>query len=148
MELTRIKVNENDYEIELIGQKVRVNGREIPLSFGDDNKIMLNGNWFRLDYTDDGEPSLMIVNGTSYLVSKKSQQSAAEIKQLVAPINGRILDILIKSGNQVERGQLLLVIEAMKMENQIKSPVTTNVLELKVQEGQTVKAGQVLVTFV
>jgi len=148
MELTRIKVNENDYEVELIGQKVRVNSREIPLVFGDDNKIMLNGNWFRLDYTDDGEPSLMIVNGISYLVSKKIHQSAEEIKQLVAPINGRILDILVKSGSQIEKGQLLLVIEAMKMENQIKSPVTTNILELKVQVGQTVKAGQVLVTFV
>src|SRR5262245_22075463 len=133
MELTRIKVNENDYEVELIGQKVRVNGREIPLAFGDENKIMLNGNWFRLDYTDDGEQSLMIVNGISYLISKKSQQSAAEIKQLVAPINGRILDILVKPGSQVEKGQLLLIIEAMKMENQIKSSVTTKVLELKVQ---------------
>jgi biotin carboxyl carrier protein len=88
----------------------------------------------------------MIVNGISYLVSK-SQQSAEEIKQLVAPISGRILDILVKSGSQVKKGQLLLVLEAMKMENQIKSPVTTNVLELKVQVGQTVKVGQVLVTF-
>jgi biotin carboxyl carrier protein len=146
MELTRVKINENSYDVELIGQKVRVNGREIPLVFGDENKIMLNGNWFRLDYTDDGDPSLMIVNGISYLVSK-GQQSTEEIKQLVAPISGRILDILVKSGSQVKKGQLLLVLEAMKMENQIKSPVTTNVLELKVQVGQTVKAGQVLVTF-
>jgi biotin carboxyl carrier protein len=146
MELTRIKVNENSYEVELIGQKVRVNGREIPLVFGDENKIMLNGNWFRLDYMEDGDPSLMIVNGISYLVSK-SQQSTEEINQLVAPISGRILDILVKSGSQVKKGQLLLVLEAMKMENQIKSPVTTNVVELKVQVGQTVKVGQVLVTF-
>lgn len=146
MELTRIKVNENHYEVELIGQKVRVNGSEIPLVFNDDNEIMLDGDWFRLDYTDNGDPSLMIVNGISYLVSK-SQQSAEEIKQLVAPISGRILDILVKSGSQVKKGQLLLVLEAMKMENQIKSPVTTNVLELKVQVGQTVKVGQVLVTF-
>lgn len=145
----KIKVNDNNYDIDMIGQIVRVDGREIPivLNESDDDEVIIDGEKFRLDYKEDGDPSLMIVNGMTYLVSK-NRESPESSKQLKAPLGGRVIDVLVDAGSDVRKGQVLLVIEAMKMENQIKSPTGAKIYEIKTEVGQSVKAGQVLVTFV
>jgi biotin carboxyl carrier protein len=57
---------------------------------------------------------------------------------------GKVVRLLVKSGDQVEVGQGLLVVEAMKMQNEIRSPKSGTVEILQVNEGQTVNAGEVL----
>jgi biotin carboxyl carrier protein len=57
---------------------------------------------------------------------------------------GKVVRLLVKSGDQVEVGQGLLVVEAMKMQNEIRSPKSGTVEKLQVNEGQTVNAGEVL----
>jgi biotin carboxyl carrier protein len=54
---------------------------------------------------------------------------------------GRIVRILAKAGEAVKKGQPVLVVEAMKMENEMKSPVDGTVAEILVVEGQAVEAG-------
>ena len=70
------------------------------------------------------------------------------MKQIKAPISGRIIEILVKSGDDIKKGQLMFVLDAMKMQNQINSPTTAKVSDLRVQIGQTVKTGDVLATLV
>jgi biotin carboxyl carrier protein len=62
-----------------------------------------------------------------------------------APIPGAILSIAVKEGDTIEVGQLILVMEAMKMENQIKSTRAGKVTKLCVQPGDAVAQGQDLV---
>ncbi len=64
-------------------------------------------------------------------------------QQLVAPMPGKIVRVLVAKGQQVENGQGLLVIEAMKMQNEVRSPKSGTV-ERVAKEGQTVNAGEVL----
>lgn len=64
-------------------------------------------------------------------------------QQLVAPMPGKIVRVLAAPGQKVESGQGLLVIEAMKMQNEIRSPKSGTVEKLA-SEGQTVNAGEVL----
>lgn len=64
-------------------------------------------------------------------------------QQLVAPMPGKIVRVLAAAGQRVEAGQGLLVIEAMKMQNEIRSPKSGTVEKLA-SEGQTVNAGEVL----
>jgi biotin carboxyl carrier protein len=64
-------------------------------------------------------------------------------QQVAAPMPGKIVRVLAAMGQQVETGQGLLVIEAMKMQNEIRSP-KSGTLEKIVREGQTVNAGEVL----
>jgi biotin carboxyl carrier protein len=64
-------------------------------------------------------------------------------QQLVAPMPGKIVRVLAAPGEQVTAGQGLLVIEAMKMQNEIRSPKSGTVEKLAA-EGQTVSAGEVL----
>jgi biotin carboxyl carrier protein len=58
-----------------------------------------------------------------------------------SPMPGKVVRVLVKQGDQVQEGQALLVVEAMKMENELKSPKTGVVKELHAQEGQPVEAG-------
>lgn len=64
-------------------------------------------------------------------------------QQLVAPMPGKIVRVLASVGQQVSAGEGLLVIEAMKMQNEIRAPKSGTVEKLA-REGQTVNAGEVL----
>lgn len=64
-----------------------------------------------------------------------------------SPIQGAVLSVAVKAGDQVKKGQTLVVIEAMKLENEIVSDKDGIISEVLVSEGQTVNSGQVLVKF-
>ncbi|MBT9173602.1 MAG: Glutaconyl-CoA decarboxylase subunit gamma [Syntrophomonadaceae bacterium] len=64
---------------------------------------------------------------------------------VVAPMPGTILNILVKEGTIVKGGDVLLILEAMKMENEIVSPVAGKVKKVAVSKGGSVNTGEVLV---
>ena len=57
------------------------------------------------------------------------------------------MDVFVTAGDDVVRGQVLVTLEAMKMENQVKSTVKGRIKAVKVKKGQLVKGGEVLITF-
>jgi biotin carboxyl carrier protein len=61
---------------------------------------------------------------------------------------GKIVKLLVKVGDTVQEGQTLLVMEAMKMQNELKASLTGTVTIVHVQEGATVETGAALVTVV
>ncbi len=63
-----------------------------------------------------------------------------------APMPGTVLNVAVADGQQVKEGQLLLVLEAMKMENEIVAPVSGTVSGVKVSRGQAVDSGTVFLT--
>jgi biotin carboxyl carrier protein len=65
-------------------------------------------------------------------------------QQVIAPMPGKVIRLLVNSGDEVEAGQGLVVVEAMKMQNEIRSPKKGKVERLQVKEGQNVNAGEVL----
>lgn len=65
-------------------------------------------------------------------------------KKLVAPMPGRIVRVLVSPGNEVEAGQGVVVVEAMKMQNEIKSPKKGVVQKVPASVGANVNAGDVL----
>lgn len=65
-------------------------------------------------------------------------------KKLVAPMPGRVVRVLVSENSEVEAGQGIVVVEAMKMQNEIKSPKKGAVKKLVVAAGATVNAGDVL----
>jgi biotin carboxyl carrier protein len=65
-------------------------------------------------------------------------------QQIVAPMPGKIVRVLVKAGDRVETGQGLLVVEAMKMQNEIRSPKSGTVERVLSEEGRAVNAGEVL----
>ena len=65
-------------------------------------------------------------------------------QEVVAPMPGKIVRVLVTAGQNVEVGQGLLVVEAMKMQNEIRAPKRGQAARLFVREGQTVSAGEPL----
>jgi biotin carboxyl carrier protein len=78
---------------------------------------------------------------------RRRRGAAAEAEgrqQVLAPMPGKIIRVLVKAGDSVEMKQGLAVVEAMKMQNEIRSPKSGVVERIMVTEGQTVNTGEVL----
>lgn len=71
---------------------------------------------------------------------KASSPAPAAGKSIDSPMQGNILDVKVKVGDTVKVGQTVVILEAMKLENEIKSQVEGKVIEIKVTKGQPVNA--------
>src|SRR6266498_4644615 len=78
---------------------------------------------------------------------KSSASQVGNVSELTAPLPGTIVEIFVKAGDEVEIGNIVLVIEAMKMKNSIRSTRTGKVTEVLVSTGETVAHKQALVRF-
>jgi len=72
---------------------------------------------------------------------------ASEEKVLRAPISGTVTRVVAEAGAAVDAGQVLLVLEAMKMETEITAPAAGTVAEVHVEPGEAVAGGEILVTW-
>ena len=78
---------------------------------------------------------------------KSSASQVGNVSELTAPLPGTIVEIFVKAGDEVEIGNIVLVIEAMKMKNSIRSTRTGKVTEVLVSTGETLAHKQALVRF-
>lgn len=96
---------------------------------------------------------IVTIDGLSFptrVIDRKHRRSNVEHgiegrQNLVAPMPGKVVRVLLAAGDEVAPGQGVVVVEAMKMQNEIKSPKAGRVLEVRVTEGATVGANQILV---
>lgn len=150
--------------VERKGDTYRFNDEVMKLDFhivnSDTNVVRIDGELFTvrlLEVSEDKKKVTALVNGkkaelsvqseTDLLLEKMGVGSAsqASAKKIKAPMPGLIVKVLVEIGQQVEKGQVLLNFEAMKMENQLKSPGTGKVKSISVGKGDKVEKGQVLV---
>jgi biotin carboxyl carrier protein len=90
----------------------------------------------------DNVYSLEILDERRLRMRRASGKFTLEGKQTInSPMPGKVVKVLVKVGQEVEEGQGVVVIEAMKMENEMKSPKQGKVTELHVVEGQAVEGG-------
>jgi biotin carboxyl carrier protein len=71
--------------------------------------------------------------------------ASSGVHQILAPMPGRVVRVLVAPGDEVAARQGLVVIEAMKMENELRAPRAARVKEVRASEGTSVEAGRVLV---
>jgi len=74
------------------------------------------------------------------LLSTKS----AKLKEIKAPMPGKVIEVLVKESDEIKKGESLIILEAMKMENVIKAPHDLVVKSIKVNLGEAVEKGAVL----
>jgi len=108
-------------------------------------RVMVNGREYLVEVTEEGE-----VQSAMEDVQKREEKTEPEPKpdkktstgSIVAPIAGKILKVLKKEGDTVEEGEVLFILEAMKMENEIYAPKTGAVKKIYVKEGDSVEESQ------
>lgn len=115
--------------------------------------ILLSGRSFEVTLEKSGAGWLARTAGREYQIEildprawQRSQRGGIELEgrqQVTAPMPGKVVRVLVGAGEKVEAGQGLLVIEAMKMQNEVRSP-KTGIVERLAPEGKTVNAGEVL----
>ena len=116
--------------------KVKVNGKtyEVQLESVDEVK------------TESATPSeVKTKEAPKKETSKKAASSSStNLVEVVAPIQGNVIDVKVKVGDKVKKGDVLLLIEAMKLENEVNSPSDGEVVEVIVSKGQQVTTKQLL----
>ncbi len=96
------------------------------------------------------------VNGNTYKFSIETEKSLKRQKKLAkkgvssnvkitAPLPGTILETMVKEGDKVAKGEALMILEAMKMQNEIVSPISGKVSRLMVSQSDTVLKDQLLI---
>ncbi len=116
--------------------------------------IVLNQRVYRclLDTLPDGRTEA-VVNGQRFPVTVRDKKhlrgnvgntAASGKATLTSPMPGKVVRVLCAVGDEVAAEQGLLVVEAMKMQNEVLAPRAGKVTEVRVSEGQTVNAGEVL----
>lgn len=101
--------------------------------------ILVNGNKYNVDVKDKFDELLKQMG-----MDKLAQTGVQEVK---APMPGMVINIAVEAGAEVKKGDPLLVLEAMKMENIIKSPRDGKIKTLKAVKGNAVEKNQPLVVF-
>lgn len=113
-------------------------------------KIKVNGKTYRVELE-----SIEEVKDEKVVEEKKEEKKAepapkpvanSEGRSVESPIQGTVVNIKVKPGDKVKKGDSLLVIEAMKLENDVVSPYDGEVVEVLVSKGQSVAAKDVVVT--
>lgn len=80
--------------------------------------------------------------------ANRKKYEPADISKVICFIPGTIVEIKVKIGDEVEEGQILLILEAMKMKNRIKCPASGKIRRILVEPGQRVAKGDLLVILI
>ena len=149
VELTR---NSETWSISLDGNPIEADAVEVAANTF---SVLINGESYEVRIAPKPDGTLIVSTSTEEFVCEVADPRAwrgrrhgtveAEGRQQIsAPMPGKVVRVLVNEGNPVEVGQGIIVVEAMKMQNEIRSPKSGRVEKILVKEGQAVNAGDIL----
>jgi biotin carboxyl carrier protein len=140
------------YRVSVDGNEFLVDGKKTGRT---NYSLIVDSRSFEIEVDNTNDEYRVLVDGRNYrihLVDERrmrigSAQSGLDLKgrqNVSVPMPGKVVAILVAEGDAVDRGQGLVIVEAMKMENEVRSPIAGEVKEIKVKPGDTVEGGAVL----
>lgn len=162
----KVSLDGTEFDVEVESDAVTVNGTRYQVSMkgdGHTRTVIVNGRtvWVRLEGPDDSGVRPVNADGKIYAVKSTGGAAAparteaasagatrsrrASSGAVAAQMTGRVLRILVVEGETIHEGDPLLILEAMKMENEIRSPKGGTVKRIAIAVGDRVNAGDVLV---
>ncbi len=140
----------NEYDTHVNGQATRV---QILSEEHGAVTLLVNGQPLRVHIVHDGQRSLAAINGHVYEFSRAGEKKGASRQreagrlspEIRSPMPGKILDVRVTTGDTVAAGQVLVLLEAMKMENALMAEGAGQVKKIHVATGDLVELGQLLV---
>ena len=162
MALYTVTIEDRQYQVNITDGRSTVNGQDVqatvlPLNAHGLHLLHHGGQAFELFLTaQDADTYEMFMFGGRRIVTRitdPSRQhgqpcSAEETGQaLYAPMHGLVVDVPARIGQEVEKGQTLVVLESMKMQMQLRAPRSGKVSKVSAQAGNQVEKGAILVEF-
>ena len=141
-----IKIGKRNYEVQLkndekYGTYILWKNRKYPVEI-----IRSRQNKYEILFNDI---SYTFTVETPFSMQRKKfldkQKGRAEKEYIKAPMPGKIIDVLVREGSQVLRGESVVILEAMKMQNEIISPVNGNIIKVSAKPNTNVMKDDVLV---
>lgn len=164
----QVQVNEKDYQVEVAqnGAAITVDGKALDLDLKGDAKqgfhLIQNHKSHEIHVIEadyESKEFVIEVNGEAYPVKVSDRfdillkdlgmehLANAAVNDLKAPMPGLVLDIKVEPGQSIKKGQALLVLEAMKMENVLKAESDAVIKSVECTQGQAVEKNEVLIEF-
>jgi len=147
-----VEIREGNVEAEIGGRALRFNLS--PMRDGTCLARFESGRILRGRLTGSGDRFVFRSGGREIrieLLDPRESSAAPPVpasrSEVVATIPGRVVSVGVKRSDRVEAGQLLLVLEAMKMQNEIRAETAATVARIECSPGQAVEAGAVLIRF-
>lgn len=140
------------YRVAVDGNEFLVDGKKTGRT---NYSLIVDNRSFEIEVDNNDDEYRVLVDGRSYHINLVDERrlrvggnqagSQAQGRQKVSvPMPGKVIAVLVAEGDAVEKGQGLVIVEAMKMENEVHSPIAGAVIEIKVKPGDTVEGGAVL----
>jgi 3-methylcrotonyl-CoA carboxylase alpha subunit len=145
----RLRLREEVREVRLEAGAARLDGRSVAFEREDRDgrldAIAVAGRTHRVRTAREGNRVFVWCDGRTFAFERarpvRAAAGAEHGTDLLAPMPGRVRKVLVAAGSPVERGSVLLVLEAMKMEHAIRAPRDGVVAKVMVKEGELVEAG-------
>jgi biotin carboxyl carrier protein len=136
--------------------EVEIDGRRIPVEFQRIDErfysILIENRSIGVGILRRGKKVEVFIDGNLYefeAISERERQSGSAlisgVQEIKSPMPSRVVKVLKEADEEVEEGEGVIVIEAMKMESELKSPIDGRIKEIRVKEGTAVEGGTVLV---
>jgi acetyl-CoA/propionyl-CoA carboxylase biotin carboxyl carrier protein len=133
-----------------LGPPSNGDGREEGKKEKETLEIEVNNKLFKVVIYQEKEAKAVTLNPSARMKKKgnapDSHGHVSDTGEITAPMASTVVKILVENNSLVKQGQVLLVLEAMKMETDILSPQEGTVKEIKIKPGDTVSAGEILLT--
>ena len=118
---------------------------------GEIRKVTVNGEEFEVELEQEGDVWTAVVGGKTFEISvpdsgpapKQRRASGGKSKKsgkVNANIPGKVVTVEDSLGDEVEAGQVVMILEAMKMQNEIQAPISGTITEIHCEEGQSIEA--------
>ena len=131
--------------------KVTVNNKTYSVEIEDINTrpiiALVDGQRFEVDPENGIQAEVQKEAGKSSNSISSAPSQNVDIVEIAAPLPGTVIEVFVKAGDEIETGQVLLIIEAMKMKNSIRSTRAGRIANVLVSAGQAVTHKQALVKF-
>lgn len=153
----RIEIQELEedhlYRVVIDGVERIVDGREVGRHL---YSLVIDQRSFTVDVAAKGDDYIVACEGKSFRVRLLDERRALRpgeghadsregVKEIRAFMPGKVVEVLVKVGDEVSKDQGVLIIEAMKMENEVRAPVAGKIKDIRVSSGQAVETGELLV---
>jgi biotin carboxyl carrier protein len=146
------EIEKSLYRVSVDGNEFLVDGKKTGRT---NYSLIVDNRSFEIEVDHAEDEYRVLVDGRNYHVNLVDErrvrigggQSEIQLQgrqKVSVPMPGKVIAVLVSEGDSIEKGQGLVIVEAMKMENEVRSPIAGEVKEIKVKPGDAIEGGAVL----